>query len=233
MTRKFLIGLVLILLSACNNEEAIIIKPEKDVDHSNASEPELIEEDNEEETEKFIEFSLPNEQVVINLQVVPILDAYMNAVQDQEAFIEKMNLIPITREEETIYLLEFSCNNGLCSYILLDQDKSNEAFLVADLAKYVDTIFSPDENMILLTFNRESSFSLFLTDLIAFNLDEWELIYLEDKDLNYKWPISDIKWENNNTVSFTKPLLIEYTEENIEEWIEAGKQTTTINLQIN
>lgn len=228
---------IFIILIACKaNDASVIVKKEATTDPV-ISEPELIEEETKADDDPLIEFSLPYEQVVINLKMVPILDDYLRLIDNKINAIEQMNLIPIHSGSNTIYLLEFSCQNDLCSYLVIDQSKDNQTYLVADLAKYVSTSIAPDQTKMIITFDRHTSLSTPRTNLVAIDLENWEILSLkaqsDDHDfLNYHWPITSVTWINEQTISAHIPVIDEPSEANILEWENSGSQTTDIIFQI-
>ena len=235
MIKRLLILLLMVLISACSKEEPIIsTKEDNSVDA--VADPELIaEHESDEIVDKFIEFPLPDEQVIINLKMVPILSEYLHAVQDQQQFIKNMRLIPINTEDNGMYLLEFSCANELCSYILLNQNQDGPAYLVADLAKYIHTIISPDKDIILLQFNRETALPSPLTNIVAIDTIEWNLLSLHNEDyqhgiLNYKWHFTSVNWVDNETISLSIPG---FTNDPTSTSVELDAETTNIIMHIN
>src|SRR5690625_7487375 len=139
MVKRMLIISFFALLIACSQEEPVILK--KETNTTDEYHPALIEEEQEDENDTLIEFTFTEEQVMINLKNIPIFNEYLQATNDKEKAIRNMELIPI--EKSDIFLLEFSCANEHCSYLLLHPDTNNQAFLVADLAQYSQALFSP------------------------------------------------------------------------------------------
>ncbi|GAB3793089.1 hypothetical protein [Virgibacillus kimchii] len=190
--------------------ENVISNPE-----NKKSEPELIEEESEdEEPEEFIEFFLDDEQVTINLKGTPILNNYLEGASSRQQSIEGMELIKVFSNEENIYLLEFSCNESRCSYIILNQNRENPSFLIADLAKLLETKLSPDESKLLFLFERDSGASQALKDIVVIDIGTWEKLQLlnettEDTVTGYTWPLNDVEWVDNETISVNKPDAIE------------------------
>ncbi|MBP1968277.1 hypothetical protein J2Z83_000369 [Virgibacillus natechei] len=238
----FLSIFFLILLSACNiNNEPTIIK--SDNPDSSNSQPELVEDedevqDNEEEVEEFIDFPLDDEQITVNLKMVPILSEYLNAIEDRKSVIEEMKLNRPHEKAEDIYLLEFSCQNHSCSYLLFNQAKDQEAYLLADLAKLSNVIMSPDNEKLLFKFNREKSLPLPLTNLVMIDFENWERLSLGNNTsdaniLNYNWPLLKINWLDNKRIAVEKPAVIEPTSDRLEEWNqEETEERKTINMHI-
>src|SRR5690625_4561057 len=226
MVKRLLIIIFLLLTVACS--EPMIVK--KETTDVTTGEPELIEEDNQEMNHKFIEFSLPYEQVVINLKKVPILNEYLHSIKNKQKHIENMNLIPINLRENTVYLLEFACQNQLCSYLIFDQSKDKQAYLVADMAKHISTSFAPNKDTMILKFNRKTPLPLPLTNLVAIDLQQWKILTLKTerdgkKFLNFHWPITSLTWIDEQTLAGHIPIMTELTEENINEWRKSGSQT--------
>lgn len=237
MSMRLLCLSVLLLLTACSEEPVIVQKDTKLVDPN--QDPEFVEEQNEdEEVDQYIEFTLPEEEVMINLKMVPILDAYLQATQSRQQALDKMNMFRISATDKYLYLLEFSCQDELCSYLLLDQTMDNQAYLVADLAKYIQAKVSPDNTKILLRFNRKLKAPAPYSNIAVIDLEEWELMQLvnetNDKDvLNYKWPILSANWVDDDTISVSHPDITEASPENIEKWHESERQTMSIDLTLN
>ncbi|MBP1948705.1 hypothetical protein [Virgibacillus litoralis] len=227
----------LILLVACSEEPVIIQKDTKQVDPN--QDPEFVEEQTEdEEVDQFIEFTLPDEEVKINLEMVPILNAYLQGIQNRQQALEKMNMFRVSATDKNLYLLEFSCQDELCSYLLLDQTEDNQAYLIADLAKYIQAKASPDNTRILLRFHRKLTSPAPYSNIAVIDLEEWRLIPLanemNDKDvLNYKWPILTADWVDNDTITISHPDITEASPENIKQWQESKKTTVSVELTLN
>lgn len=231
--KKCLLGItILLLLSACANSEPAIVKeetmPEPD------SEPELVEEeiDDAEQVDEFIEFPLQDEQITVNLEMVPILSEYLSAIPDRKKEIEEMTIDRLHAKDESIYLLEFSCHNELCSYLLFSQEKEKQAYLLADLAKTSNIITSPDNTKLLFQFNREGSLPLSLANIVVIDIENWKTVSLsnytnEANILDYTWPLLQAEWIDNETISVEKPSVIEPTDELIDEWLKTEEASTT------
>lgn len=224
---------VILLCIGCSNNEPVMTKLENQQSEPTEN-PELVEENGEEnETNEFIDFFLPEERVSINLKMVPILEQYLYAVQDRERAVNNMNLFPIHTENNTLYLLEFSCKNESCSYILIDQSKDNPAYLVADLANFIQFEFSPNMEKIFFKFNRKTDFPISLTHIIIIDLNTWTKLQPHPaSSLNFSRPILDVSWVDDENISLVLPLISELTQENIQEWDRLNNPTETIILQL-
>src|SRR5690625_33580 len=235
MSKRLILIFLILFTVACQSNEPVIVKQEQTTS-STISDPELIESEVEQEADQYIEFSLPYEQVVINLKMVPILNEFLHFIDDKEKAVEKMNLLPIHLGESTIYLLEFSCQQNQCSYLVLDQSKDNPTYLIADLAKYAYTSISPDKTMMFIKFNRKTSLSLPVTDLVIIDLEHWNILPLKSQSgkefLNYKWPINTVTWINETTLLAHIPKMDELTEDSILDWKNSGNQTAEVIFQI-
>ncbi|SHG24769.1 hypothetical protein [Ornithinibacillus halophilus] len=233
---------LLFLLSACINDEPAIIRKETTPPNPN-NDPELIEEVNEEKVDEFIEFALEEEIVRINLNLVPILQQYLTAANHREEMVEAMQLQNIHQEDEnSIYLLEFSCNTNRskCSYLLLDQSKDNSGHLLTDLAELKNVQLSPDETKLFFHFNRLTLDSpLPVSKVVTIDLGTWERLPLNTTNdnrmvNNYKWPIISAEWLDNETLSFYIPDVLHADIEHLNDWLNtANSQTTNIILTTN
>jgi hypothetical protein len=227
----------IILLTACSKSQPAIVKvdtPTNDL----TSEPELIEEvtDNE-KVDEFIEFPLDDEVVRVNLKQIPILRAYLQASKDPKSVIEKMKIERLySKENNDIYLLEFSCTDMGCSYLLLDESTENTGFLLADLASYETSLISPDESRLLVKFTRNREAELPLSDVVVIDLINWQSLSLKSEEINYSvldfsWPISAVTWIDDDTVSLSVPEMLQSSTE--DGGNHSGKpKTTTIQFQV-
>lgn len=228
LKRLFGLGLLLVAVS-CSNNEPIIEK--KEAAPAPDNEPELVEETEKETVKEFIDFPLPDEQIRIKLDMVPILREYLQSAKNMQKEIENMKLTPIYVDQDTLYLLEFSCQMDLCSYLLLDQSKGNQAFLMADLAKFVKTEQSPDYSKIFMQFDRKTASSLPLSNLAVIDLENWQPVTLENTMndsimLDYTWPILEAEWADNQTVSISIPNIMEAEKDLLKGWQQSGKNET-------
>ncbi|WP_010649625.1 hypothetical protein [Oceanobacillus massiliensis] len=224
---RLLLILLLFIAAGCSDSTQPIIEKVDTVPYDSNREPALIEQQEEEEIEQYIEFSLFDEQVLINLEMVPILNEYLKGVQDEEAAINEMKLEKLPLSEHQIYLMEFSCINDLCSYLLFNQNGENPAYLVADLAKTANTLISPDQTKIALHFSRINGKSEHLDNLVVVDLQEWKLSAWNNEPdganiLNYTWPFVAVEWLDDTTLTVRRPDILEPTSASISEWQELG-----------
>jgi hypothetical protein len=179
------------------------------------AEPELVEEEiDDDEVEEYIEFYLNDEQVTINLKGLPILNNYLHGSANRKQSIEEMELTRVYSDEENIYLLEFSCNDTLCSYLILNQNRDNPSFLIADLARSLETKLSPDESKLLFLFERDAGPSEGMKDIVVIDIMDWSRLQLINETtgetiLGYKWPLNEVEWVDDETISVIKPDSIE------------------------
>lgn len=220
------------LLVACSSDEPVIEKKSSKPDHPE-EEPELIEEVNGDEKVSFIEFSLLDEQIKINLNMVPILNDYIEASASTEDAIQKMNIERVHDTNQKLYVLSFSCNDDLCSYILLDRNNGKQAILLADIASLVQITPSPDDSRLLVEFERKTSSPLPLTDIIVIDTEKWEKLKLENETndmdlLDFTWPLLGAEWSEDDHIRISKPEIDEPTEKHILEWEGSDQPTTDI-----
>ncbi|WP_053074926.1 hypothetical protein [Ornithinibacillus californiensis] len=200
----------MLFLVACSNDEPAIVKVDTPPEET-AEVPELIEEVSEDEVvDEFIEFTLENEVVRVNLKQVPILNAYLQGVKNPQNVIQQMDIQKLFQQEDNdIYLLEFSCDNT-CSYLLLDQSSENTGILLADLSTFEQFILSPNETRVLVKFNRESAQDYPLSTIIVIDLKEWAVLSLENDAIvsnmfDFNWPIIAANWIDEETISISVP----------------------------
>src|SRR5690625_6483007 len=82
MVKRMLTILFFAFFIACSKEEPIIMK--KEMKTTDEHQPALIEEEKEDEVDALIEFTFPEEQVIINLKNIPILNEYLQATRSEE-----------------------------------------------------------------------------------------------------------------------------------------------------
>lgn len=233
MRKTLIVPLIgLIFLTACSHSQPAIVKVNTPPDNA-TEEPELIEEitDNE-KIDEFIEFPLDDEVVRVNLKQIPILYAYLQATTNPKSVIEKMKIDRLySKENNDIYLLEFSCTDMGCSYLLLDESADNTGFLLADLASYEKAVISPDESKLLVKFNRYPEMKPPLSDVVVVDLINWQSLTLKNEEndhaiLDFNWPIISVSWIDNETVSISVPETIPQANEVEGNNANKGKVTT-------
>src|SRR5690606_20017294 len=168
---------------------------------------------------EFIEFKFNNEILRVNLKQIPILSAYLHAAEDRQSIIEQMDIQQlVNKEDSSIYLLEFSCLEGQCSYLLLDESSENTGLLVADLATFEQVMLSPEQSKLLLKFNRESTYEYPLSNAVVVDLENWKVLTLENEAItnnlfDFQWPILSVNWNDEETIFISIPDTLETNKE--------------------
>ncbi|MFS0752014.1 hypothetical protein [Oceanobacillus sp. 1P07AA] len=229
ISRSFFICLIFLFgLAACSNNNDTIIKKVESAE--DVKDPVLIEEVNEkdEEVDQFIEFFLEDEQLTINLNRVPILDYYLQGAENREEAIKHMNMKRLPIEDQQVYLLEFSCIDERCSYLIFNHDESNAAILLADVAKYSNYYVSPNNQYIIFQFVRETQ-DIPLSHLVSIGLTEWSVVSLimpenDDTIIEYTRPIIGIDWISDQEISVQSPKLDKLTLQSYRSWNESEEK---------
>ncbi|WP_053219853.1 hypothetical protein [Virgibacillus senegalensis] len=239
--------IIMMMVSACSDEEGqpVLVKSEEQADASEKK-PVLVEKEAEEQDEDseqeemFLEFTLPSEQVVIDLNQVKILKHYLSAAEDRETEIDGMSITRVDiPDKDTIYLLEFSCREDNCSYLLLNQQEEGGSFLAADLAMFKSASISPENDLLLLLFQRKQPSiheditrdKMVIVDLTDMRRQKTLMDNGEPFKNEYNWPILSASWKNNQSLSVTLPDS-EETDESLETWYESEQPTKTLELTI-
>lgn len=205
----------------------------------------LVEETDKkdtEETQMMIEFMLEEEQLTINLNKIPILKNYLAQIDDRKKEIDQMEINKLDiQSTESIYLLGFAKSNDLYSYLLLNPTDDGHSFLLADRAKLIKVLQSPDHNKLMFQFEREVNDQPWkLNKIMVLDLQSWEnknLTYQEDivdVDLNqFNTPIISVDWIDNTTIQANIPNVEKATEQELTNWINTDQQTKQVELSIN
>ncbi|MDY0408037.1 hypothetical protein [Paracerasibacillus soli] len=218
MFKRISLIFTLLLLVACTNSKPALQKVDQ-ARNITEDKPTLVETEQDDELEEFIEFVLEDEVIRVNLTAVPILQQYLMGSKDRNKEIERMSIYPLFQENkdsvdsedetfsEPVYLLEFSCYQSACSYLLLNQNQKNHAFLIADLATWENVQLSPKGSKVLLTFSREVKTQI-TNNIVVVDLMNWERLPLQNEtnDLSltpYKWVIPTVEWINDEQISVT------------------------------
>lgn len=234
--RILVLFLIIILFTSCAKKEPMIVKKEV-ADNNDIDNLEHVTMDMEEPDKEFIEFTLEDEVITVNIQAIPILQNYLSVAPDKDHVLEKMNLIPVQNENDyTLYILEFSCENNQCSYLLLDGDKKHKAYLVTDIAKLVQYQVSPKDEYVFFEFDRLTEFTIPVSHLVVFHIEEWNEVNLQStytqNILHYTFPFEVNGWINDDTISISKPLIKQLTSQNLIQWRQLGEPTTDVTLTV-
>lgn len=209
---------LLFILSACSTDEPTILKVDTS---SKENDPELIEVVTEDEvTDEYIEFTINDEIVRVNLKNIPILKTYLQGVEQPITEINNMEIQKLFEQENNeIYLLSFSCQLDKCSHILLDQNNEHEGILVADLAILDGYNLSPEQSKLLLIFKRTLAQESSLSNIVIIDMNKWTFLSLHNEDIvhnmfDFNWPILSASWIDEDNVSISVPdSLLNYFDE--------------------
>ena len=210
--------MILLLLTACSENEAIV--PIKNL--TDEEEPETLSEVEakkfEEEFDQYLEFIVDDEIVSISIEEIPILQQYLLVQNDPQQKIVEMEMNKFGEGPSSFFILRFSCYNEHCSYLILHPDSKKSAFLVADIAKFESYIYSPDKTKVAFLFNRYGENNIPYSHIIVFDLNDWTPLSLENMDeeqdmLGFKWPILYFDWMDESSLTVSFPELFEPTDE--------------------
>ncbi|WP_090792652.1 hypothetical protein [Pelagirhabdus alkalitolerans] len=228
----------------CNDEPPIIVQEEME-DEAEEESIELIEEtvesDSEEEIQQFIEFTLVDRHITVHIDQIPILSNYLATHDKRDEAIEQMELIDVGGESfDSAFILKFACENGTCSYLLLNTE-TEESLLLADNAAMSIWETSSDGAKVLMVFERTLAESPWNPNkLMVFDLSDWALLTVEpldDQQFNFssfRWPIQEVHWVENNQIELTIPDVENPTIPLLTEWFEDDNQNlSTITLEVD
>ncbi|GGM20056.1 hypothetical protein GCM10011351_02370 [Paraliobacillus quinghaiensis] len=230
---------LIVLLIGCSEQTPAIKKIEtNEIQNESVAIVEQPSEDKKTDAvEKIIEFNLPTEQVLINLNQVPILKNYLSQIKSQTNAINNMELTRVdTTSRDSLYLLAFACQELSCSYLLLDTDQGN-SFLLADMSNFSSVKTSPDQTKLLFQFMRNTSDQTWQKHKLAvFDIEKWESISLKsESNISlgvFSWPIQEIEWKDDSTVLATIPAVEEPTSQIITDWLKSDQVTREIALTL-
>ncbi|RLL45164.1 hypothetical protein D8M04_09900 [Oceanobacillus piezotolerans] len=215
--KYYTIVILLLFLFGCSpsNDSVIQKADSEDPPNTKNESTELVEKD------KTLVIPAFNKNVQINLDDIPILEQYLNGFPNPNDKMEEMNLIPLPINNESLYLLEFACSRDLCSYMLINEESISSSFLVTDLAKYKQTILSPNETKMILQFSRNYSKNEEQHHIALVNMETFERIIPEENKkrstLNYTRPFKSIEWLDEQTISITTSSMEEVELKTINE----------------
>ncbi|GAA4071203.1 hypothetical protein [Amphibacillus indicireducens] len=240
MYKKYLLSLLFIILVGCSKEPPIIIQEVTDPT-SETSIDLVAEEFSDVENAQFLEFTLSDQQISLNIDKIPILANFLKNHNDRDQAIQNMQLTQILKDKfDSFFLLSFACQDNSCSYVLINTE-SEYSKLLADQARTVKINVSPDESYLLIQFERQLRTNPRVTNkLFVLDLDTWEEIILtfEDKDMtslhSFRWPILDAEWRNDDELEITLPDLEIPSTSTLANWSESeDKPEKIIITQIN
>ncbi|MCT2534346.1 hypothetical protein NC661_09830 [Aquibacillus koreensis] len=235
----WVIIILLFVLTACSKGSPTITKVESDEQTTTQKialiENELEDDEDEENKELLLEFQIPNEKVTINLEHIGILKSYLVGVENPKQEIRKMRLRPLNiPNHETLYLLQFSCFENSCSYLLLDQTEDGRSYLLADLATFEKVLPSPDYSKLLFVFNKKvADTSVVKHKVVTIDLEEFVPIHpTQHKEIssNYQWHIASIDWNDSSTLSVSLPNIDSPDSSELIKWMESERDTKDISI---
>ncbi|WP_238472095.1 hypothetical protein [Oceanobacillus alkalisoli] len=236
---------IVIFLSACSENDTLspIHKADLDLEPletSAAKKSEPLDQDPE-DIEEYVEFTIDEEIISLSIRDIPILHQFLQVQKKPQQAISDMELKKYVLGMEEFFILCFSCYDKQCSYLLLHPDQNKSAFLVADMASYVNHTFSPDATKVAFHFNRPGEAHLVPSHVIVFDLKEWTAVTMRNEGdeafgLGFTWPIFSIEWSDDSSLAIDFPDLNEPTEEALDAWTTLEEppfitETYHLNLQ--
>lgn len=239
MNKVFVTLLLFIFLTGCSREPPIIIQEATDTISENSIE--IEEEYTDEEQIQFLEFTLSDQIISLNINKIPILYNFLENHNDKDQAIQEMQLIQILKDKfDSIFLLNFACQESACSYVLINT-KTESSQLLADQAQIVKIKPSHEESYLLIQFERQLLNKNWLTNkLVIFDLEKWEEVILTEDDHNmtslhsFRWPILNVEWLSDDELEITLPDIDFPTTTTLADWYESeDKLEKTVITPIN
>ncbi|SEN65757.1 hypothetical protein SAMN04488134_101574 [Amphibacillus marinus] len=235
-----LIGISLLVLIACSNKQPVIVQEELN-EHAEES-TELIEEEidsgeEESDIQQFVEFTLIDRQISLHIDQIPIISNYLAQHRDRNQAINEMQLTQINEEGfESLFLLNFACQDNACSNLLLNTD-TEQSKLLADQSDILAIQPSPDRSKLLITYQRPQSLQEWdLNRLMVFDLDSWSEVKLTSDNLTltgfqtFQWPIFSAEWQDDENIQIEIPNVNQPDSESLTEWFESEEQELQFHI---
>ncbi len=239
MNKIFVSLLLFIFLTGCSSEPPIIIQEATDTISENSID--IEKEYTDEEQIQFLEFTLSDQIISLNINKIPILYNFLENHNDKDQAIQEMQLIQILKDKfDSIFLLNFACQESACSYVLINT-KTESSQLLADQAQIVKIKPSHEESYLLIQFERQLLNKNWLTSkLVIFDLEKWEEVILTEDDNNmtslhsFRWPILNVEWLSDDELEITLPDIDFPTTTTLADWYESeDKLEKTVITQTN
>lgn len=242
MVRILFFLLSVFLFTACSKSEEQAIK-QVETPANSSDNPVIIKEKNERnnsgENHLYLEFSLNEEVIAIDTSQISILNSYLQGSEDKEKELRDMQLRQlVNKKDKSLYLLQFACTKGACSYLLLSQGDQSHSYLAVDSARFRLAKLSPDQLKILLVFSKETqyqNYQLVQDKLIIMDLNEWkEIPYTEgiENDLNFTWPILHAEWKSDSSIEITLPDISSPDKDSLYRWNATDREIQKVQIEI-
>lgn len=145
----------------------------------------------------------------------------------------------VNKKDQSLYLLQFACTKGACSYLLLSQGEQSHSYLAVDSARFRLAKLSPDQLKILLVFSKETLYQnsqLVQDKLIIMDINEWkELSYTEESianNLNFTWLILHAEWKNDSSIEITLPDISNPDKDSLYRWNATDRVNQKVQIEI-
>lgn len=186
----------------------------------------------EAEAKEVVTIPFDTKQVTIPVDSIPALREYLAQYNPQERQ-EEINRIVIqdfpSKSAGAFADIGYSCGTKLCSHVLVQIKDGNEikALPLREGSIFQEAYFSPDESKLAILFGRNEG-TEFVRNIVVFvdatKLEEIKIVDPSDpvrqliSDDSFIWPIRDLKWLDNETLTLTVPDLTDSSYEAIVNW---------------
>ncbi|GAA0494037.1 hypothetical protein GCM10008986_20690 [Salinibacillus aidingensis] len=152
------------------------------------------------------------DSVTIHLENAPLLGRYIAASGKQpEEMAQSFKARHLTDEAGGLYMMSYACQEDKrsCSYLLIQKGEEENTVPLTDLAAFVSYQLSPDQEKIMLFFERGQKETK-THDIQVVDLTEHKLLSLQNEDLteevlNYNNPIEAMEWADSDTIKVRVP----------------------------
>ncbi|SET93421.1 hypothetical protein SAMN05421676_11168 [Salinibacillus kushneri] len=198
----------------------------------NEENQELDVTDNKENTEQTEEakalpetLSIPvmtkENSVTIHLENAPLLGHYLSTAKDDVNEIGQTFRAQLLTEEtdDALYMMSYACQGeeSICSYLLVEKGKEEESVIpLTDLASFVSYQLSPDQEKIMLYFERvingKKKHHIQVVDLYEHKILSLNNEDLTEQVLDYNYSIESMEWVDTNKIKIRVPSSIHFDE---------------------
>ncbi|WP_312110567.1 hypothetical protein [Brevibacillus reuszeri] len=201
-----------------------------------------------EEKREEIRIPFDSKQVSIAVDDIPALHEYLKDYDQEKWQVELGRIFTQTIPSETAGMLAdigYSCGTKLCSHVLVQlKDDQTKTLPLLEGSIFQAAYFSPDESKLAILLGRNEGTDIIRNHVVFVDVSKLEEINIPEpkqselvKQLvspdSFHWPIRNLKWLDNQSVSLTVPELEDSSYEALSNWNKTNGLSKLLQLSVD
>ncbi|MED1856007.1 hypothetical protein [Brevibacillus reuszeri] len=189
-----------------------------------------------------------SKQVSIAVDDIPALREYLKEFDQEKRQIELSRIYTQAIPSESAGMLAdigYSCGTKLCSHVLVQlKDDQTKTLPLCEGSIFQAAYFSPDESKLAVLLGRNEGADIIRNHVVFVDVSKLEEINIPEQKQServkqlvspdsFHWPIRDLKWLDDQSVSLTVPELEDSSYETLANWNKTNGPSKEVQISVD